>query len=115
MKREILSAGEKVHIIHRRQFEHDPHRHFVGVVDAYENGVARVTGHVFAVDSMSFQFVRRDGVRTRIVSALSGEVIINVLPSSVKLDKVRYKQEGGNLRVSDGSDWHLDISEITWR
>ncbi len=115
MKHEILNPGEKVHIIHRRLFEHDPHRHFVGTVEAYDAGVVRVTGHVFAVDSMTFQFIRRADVRTRIVSAVSGEVIINVLPASVSLGKVRYKQEANLLRVTDGSDWHLDISEITWR
>jgi hypothetical protein len=115
VKQVILSPGEKVHIIHRRLFEHDPHRHFVGTVEAYDAGVVRVTGHVYAVDPMTFQFVRRADLRTRIVSAVSGEVIINVIPSSVKLDKVRYRQEANGLRVTDGSDWHIDISEITWR
>lgn len=115
MKQVILSPGEKVHIIHRRLFEHDPHRHFVGTVEAYDAGVLRVNGHVFSVDPLTFQFVRRADPRTRIVSASSGEVIINVLPASVKLDKVRYKQEANVLRVTDGSEWHLDISEITWR
>lgn len=115
MSQVILSPGEKVHIIHRRLFEHDPHRHFVGTVEAYDAGVVRVTGNVFGVDQMTFQFVRRNEVRTRIVSAASGEVIINVLPASVKLDKIRYKQEANLLRVSDGSDWHLDLSDISWR
>lgn len=114
MKQVILSPGEKVHIIHRRLFEHDPHRHFVGTVEAYDGGVVRVNGHVFAVDQMTFQFIRREDVRTRIVSAASGEVIINVLPASVQLDKIRYKQEANVLRVTDGSAWHLDISEIAW-
>jgi hypothetical protein len=49
------------------------------------------------------------------VSAVSGEVLINVLPPSVNLDKVVYRQESGALRVTDGSDWHLDLSEVTWR
>ncbi len=111
----ILSPGEKIHLIHRRHFDHDPHRHFVGVVDAYEDGVVRVTGHVYAVDPVTFEFRRRAELRTRVVSASSGEVIINVLPSAVNLDSVRYKQEPGALRVTDGSEWHLDISEVSWR
>ncbi len=115
MKQVILSPGEKVHIIHRRLFEHEPHRHFVGSVEAYDGGVVRVTGHVYSVDTMTFQFVRRADLRTRIVSAASGEVLINVLPASVNLAEVRYKQEANVLRVTDGSEWHLDLSEITWR
>ncbi len=111
----ILQKGEKVHVIHRRHFEKDPHRHFVGVVDAYENGLARVTGHIFTVDLAKFVFFRRAEKRTRIVSLISGEVLLNILPPSVDLEKVVYKQEKRSVRVTDGSDWFMDISEFAWR
>lgn len=111
----ILSPGEKVHLIHRRNIEQEPHRHFVGIVDAYADGLIRVTGHVFAVDPSTYEFRRRPEPRTRIVSASSGELLINVLPNSVKLEKVHYRIEGSGLRVTDGSDWYLDLSEVTWR
>ncbi|MBX3731895.1 MAG: hypothetical protein KF791_04795 [Verrucomicrobiae bacterium] len=113
--RQILQPGEKIHLIQRRNFEHEPHRHFVGEVEAYENGLIRATGWVFAVDQMTFQFVRRPEPRTRIVSASSGEVLINVIPPAVDLSRVTYQHEAGGLRVSDGSAWHLDISEVAWR
>jgi hypothetical protein len=115
MHNSILNPGEKIHVIHRRHFEHEPHRHFVGLVNEYAEGVLRMTGHVFAVDSATFQFVRRPEIRTRVVSVVSGEVIINVLPSTVDLAKVVYRLEGASVRVTDGSDWHLDISEVGWR
>jgi hypothetical protein len=115
MLRDILRPGEKIHLIHRRHLEQEPHRHFVGIVDAYENGIARVTGHVFTVDTMTFQFFRRPESRTRIVSIASGEVLVNVLPPEVDLEKIAYKIESKAIRVTDGSEWHLDISEVTWR
>ena len=115
MLRDILCPGEKIHVIHRRHFEHEPHRHFVGVVDAYEGGVARVVGHVYAVDTTTFKFFRRPELRTRIISAASGEVLINVLPVTVDLEKIVYKIEAQAVHVTDGTDWHLDISEVTWR
>jgi hypothetical protein len=111
----ILQKGEKIHVIHRRNFEKDPHRHFVGLVDAYENGVARVTGHIYTVDAVKFAFVRRAEQRTRIIALVSGDLLVNVLPHSVKLDKIIYKQEKGSVRVTDGSDWHMDISDFAWR
>ena len=110
----ILQQGEKIHVIHRRHFEKEPHRHFVGVVESYEQGVARVTGHVFTVDFAKFAFVRRPETRTRIISVVSGEVLINVLPPAVDLGKVIYRQENKGVRVTDGSDWHLDLSEYAW-
>jgi hypothetical protein len=110
----ILKRGEKVHVIHRRHYEKDHHRHFIGVVDDYDGGVARVTGHVYTVDPVKFTFVKRQEMRTRLVSIVSGDVLVNVIPASVDLEKITYKQERKAVRVTDGSDWHLDLSEYTW-
>lgn len=110
----ILKRGEKIHVIHRRYFEKEARRHFVGVVEDYEGGVARVTGNIYTVDRAKFAFVRRPETRTRIISIVGGDLLVNVLPPSVDLEKVAYKLEGKTVRVTDGSDWHLDLSEVTW-
>jgi hypothetical protein len=111
----ILQPGEKLHVIHRRKMEREPHRHFVGVVEAYENGVARVTGHVYTVDTVKSAFFRRPDKRTRILAISSGDLLVNVLPPEVNLDKIVYKLEKKAVRVTDGSEWYLDISELAWR
>ena len=111
----ILKPGEKVHVIHRRIYEKDHHRHFIGVVEAYDLGVARITGHVYTVDAVKFSFVKRPELRTRLVSVVSGDVLINIIPPAVNLDKITYKQERKAVRVTDGSDWHLDLSEYSWK
>jgi hypothetical protein len=111
----ILNPGEKVHVIHRRIYEKDHHRHFIGVVEAYDLGVARITGHVYTVDAVKFSFVKRPELRTRLVSVVSGDVLINIIPPAVNLDKITYKQERKAVRVTDGSDWHLDLSEYSWK
>jgi hypothetical protein len=95
--------------------EREPHRHFVGVVEAYENGVARVTGHVYTVDTVKSAFFRRPDKRTRILAISSGDLLVNVLPPEVNLDKIVYKLEKKAVRVTDGSEWYLDISELAWR
>ena len=110
----ILKKGEKIHVIHRRIYEKDHHRHFLGVVEAYEQGVARVSGHVYTVDPVKFSFIKRPEIRTRLISIISGDLLVNVIPPEVDLSKVVYKQERKAVRVTDGSDWHLDISEYTW-
>jgi hypothetical protein len=111
----ILRSGEKVHVIHRRHYEKDAHRHFIGTVEAYEGGVARVVGNVYTVDTTKFQYVRRPETRTRIISIISGDLLINVIPASVDLAKITYKHEKKSVRVSDGSDWFLDLSEFSWK
>lgn len=110
----ILKPGEKVHVIHRRNFEKEQHRHFIGTVDSYEGGVARVTGHVYTVDTAKFVFMKRVETRTRLISVVSGDVLVNILPAKVSLDKIVYKTERKAVRVTDGSDWYLDLSEYTW-
>ena len=113
MQREVLSAGEKIHIIHRRHLEKEPHRHFVGLVEAYEGGIARVTGYIFTVDPVRFEFIRRPDPRTRIVSLFSGDILVNIIPPAVDLEVI-YQQEAKAVRVTDGSNWHLDLSELPW-
>ncbi len=110
----ILKPGEKLHVIHRRHFENEAHRHFVGVVEAYEAGVARLTGYVFTVDRVKYTFIKRPEQRTRFISLLAADLLINLIPEDVDLAKIQYKQENKQLRVTDGENWHLDLSEHTW-
>lgn len=110
----ILRKGEKIHVIHRRLLEKESHRHFVGIVEDYRDGLARVSGYVYTVDRVRFIFIRRPEKRTRIISLLSGDLLVNVLPADVNLEKIVYRQEKDAVRVTDGSGWHLDLSEVAW-
>lgn len=108
----ILNSGEYIHIIHRQLFHNDAQRHFVGTVEAHEGNLIRVKGYLFAMDSTNSQFVRREDLRTRVI-ALSDAVIVNVLPSHVKIDKITYTHRpNGDVHVTDGTDWHLDITHL---
>ena len=108
----ILNTGEYVHIIHRQFFQSDAQRHFVGTVEGHEGNLIRVKGYLFAMDSSRKQFVRREQLRTRIV-ALSDAVIVNVLPSHVKMDQITYTHRpNGDVHVTDGTDWNLDITHL---
>jgi len=108
----ILNSGEYIHIIHRQLFPEDARRHFVGTVESHEGTLVRVKGYLFAMDSRSSQFVRREQLRTRIVS-LSDAVIVNILPAHVKIDRITYTHRpSGDILVTDGTDWHLDITHL---
>ncbi len=111
----VLKQGEKLHVIHRRFYKDDQHRHFIGLVEEFNGTLARVVGHVYTVDTTQFIFVRRPEVRTRIISLVGGDLLVNIIPANVDLAKIVYKQEKKAVRITDGSDWHLDISEFTWK
>ena len=109
----LLESGEKIHVIHRQLFEGDTRRHFVGTIEGCEEGVARATGFLFAMDTNLNQFIKRDTPRTRIISLSCGSVIVNVLPKDVQIDKITYNYHaGGDTIVTDGGNWHLDISHL---
>jgi hypothetical protein len=108
----ILNSGEYIHIIHRQLFAEDARRHFVGTVESHEGPLVRVKGYLFAMDSTKSQFVRREQLRTRVVSLNDG-VIVNILPAHVKIDEITYTHRpNGDIHVTDGTDWHLDITHL---
>ncbi len=111
----ILSPGEKIHVMHRRRFEKDVRRHFVGQVEGYEQGVARASGYVFVIDDLSKHlFVKRPDRRTKLISILSGDVIVNVIPASVDVEAVTYELKDRTLVVTDGNTWTMDVKEFGW-
>jgi len=111
----ILSPGEKIHVIHRRQFEKDARRHFVGEVESYEHGIARASGYVFVVDDLNkHMFVKRPDRRTKLIPISSGEVIVNVIPESVDVERVHYELQDRALHVTDGKSWRIDVKEFGW-
>jgi hypothetical protein len=111
----ILRTGEKIHVIHRQRFEKDARRHFVGEVQCYEHGMARAWGYVFVVDNLNkHMFVKRPGRRIKLIPIDSGDVIVNVIPETVDLERVAYEIKDSSLRVTDGSDWIMDVKEFGW-
>ena len=109
----ILKPGEKIHVIHRQLYDGDARRHFIGTIEACDGALARVKGYLFAMDMKLNQFVKRDTLRTRIIPLDSGSVIVNVLPEHVQIEKVAYKyRPAGDILVTDGGEWHLDITHL---
>ncbi len=108
----VLNTGEYLHILHRQLFQSDARRHFVGTVEGHEGNLIRVKGYLFAMDSTQSQFVRREELRTRIIS-LNESVIVNILPSHVKIDEITYTHRpNGDIIVTDGTEWHLNITHL---
>lgn len=101
--------------MHRRRFDKDVRRHFVGQVEAYEHGIARASGYVFVIDDLSKHlFVKRPDRRTKLVPLASGDVIVNVIPEDVDIECVAYDMEDRTLSVTDGSGWRMDVKEFGW-
>ncbi len=107
----LLSEGAKLLVCHRRLFSDDHPRYFFGVVQAYEHGVAKVSGFTWTRDP-THGFQRKADRRTKLISVASGTVIVYVVEDDVELEAVRIEQPGGHLVVAtDGGKFRMDLSE----
>jgi hypothetical protein len=113
----IIQCGEKIHVIFRQLFEGDFRRHFIATVDQCEGNLARATGYLFAEETKVGHagiFVRQEDIRVRIIPLDCESLIVNLLPKAVNIETITYKYNIGKglVRVTDGSDWHFDLSHI---
>lgn len=110
---DLARPGELVHLIERRLFSGDVRRHFVGEIEACTDRAIRVKGYLFVYDSGSSTFLKKPELRTRIVT-IDNRVIINVLPGGTSLEDLRYAHDSeGNLSITNGAEFDLDISEFS--
>jgi hypothetical protein len=108
----ILKAGEKVHAGLLAQYEGQVRRAFIGVVEAYEHGVARIRGKSWLYDPMEGVYVPKGDERIRLVSVASGRYVINVLPPETNMENLRYhRRPDAALLLTDGEALMMDVSE----
>ena len=64
-------------------------------------------------DSGASNLLRKPEIRTRVVP-LDNRVVINVLPDGISVEDVHYAHDAdGNLSLTDGREFELDISEFS--
>jgi hypothetical protein len=115
MQAAIIKRGENILVIHRRRFDKDIRRHFVGAVEAYEDGIVRASGYVFVNDDLNKHlFTKRPDRRTKLVPVGSGDVIVNVIPHTVDIEQVQYELAERTLWITDGNGWKMDVKEFGW-
>lgn len=112
----ILHEGNKVLVVHRRLFETDRPRFFVGTVDGYEAGVAKVSGFSWVKDQFVGKFVEKENERCKIVSLSSGTLIVYQLPNELNLATLTLDtDEHGRVWLTDRSSFKMDLTEREYR
>jgi hypothetical protein len=109
----LLKEGDKILVAHRRLFEKDEVRFFVGRVVAYDAGVIKANGHSYLRDTVGGRVVEKADERTKILSLSSGTPIVYQLPDAVALDAVKFVAAEGRLSLTDGKGFTMNLSEHT--
>lgn len=107
----LLQSEDKLLVVHRRLYERDGSRFFVGCVDAYEAGIVRVTGYTFVRDPIAGTVSRKNDARTKLFSLSSGTLMVYVLPRDLEVASVRLVAEESSLALTAGSTFRMDLSE----
>ncbi len=107
----ILKSGDKILVVHRRLFESDRGRFFLGAVEEYGDGIARVSGFTFVRETLNGLFLRKDDRRTKIISMVSGALIVYQLPEDLSVDDARIVARESKLIMTDGHGFEMNMSE----
>ena len=103
----ILSKGEKVHVLIRREYEVDIRLRFVGEVVESTDTVIRLRGYAFVFDTGIGKFVRSAEQMERIVSLVDSGNIIHVIPREVKLEELQFVDERDRNVLTDGKSFSM--------
>jgi len=112
----ILEPGDKLLVVHRRLFEGDSVRFFVGEVEDYGDGIARIAGHTWTWDAYSKEILRKEGIRRKLIALGSGTFLVYQLDAGTGLEQVRFWCEpDGSIWVTDDAGLMMDISDRAHR
>ena len=108
----IVTIGDKLHVITRRQFEGDVRRHFMGEVIGNTGSLVELEGVTMVCDDGRGDWTRRSETRKRIFSLAEAGHVVNRIPRSVEIDMLMYERIEGELLVTDGKEFELNINEF---
>ena len=108
----MLNIGDKVVVFHRRRFDEDHLRFFIGSVNEFDAGLASVVGHAWIQEVHRGACHRKPDMRTQLVPLGSGDIIIYRLAKLVELDDLSVEYGTGGMSVlTDGGDFRMDITD----
>lgn len=107
----ILDWGDKVLVAHRRLFERDALRFFLGTVTDYEAGIFKVKGRTYLQDPATGGIHKKNDERTKIYSVQSGAILVYHLPAEVCIGSLEFTGHWGSITLRNKSGFKMDLAE----
>lgn len=109
----ILENGDIVLISHRRMFERDESRFFLGKTIQCEGELVKVDGFTFVRDLSNGDIVKKEEKRTKVLSLSSPSYIVYQLPGDVDVEEAKIQSGEGDAILFDGPRRLMNLSERT--
>lgn len=109
----ILETGDSILVSHRRLFDSDEARYFVGEVLACEGSLVKVHGYSFVRDLANGHIVKKEEQRVKIFSFSAPGQIVYQLPEDIDLKEVEIDSQNGEAILVAGIQKLMNLSERT--
>ena len=107
----LLKNDDVILVAHRRMFQHDEARFFVGRVVAVDRELMKLEGFTFVRDLASGHVLRKDEKRIKLLSLASPGYIFYQLPGVEDVSEIHVKDEAGDVRLMDGQRAIMNLAE----
>jgi hypothetical protein len=109
----IIEPGDLVLVAHRRLFEGDAARFFVGRTMACEGSLFKAEGYSFMRDLSNGHIIKKEEKRIKILSFSSPGQLVYQLPGDVELESVEIVSRNADDVLMAGARCVMDLSERT--
>ena len=107
----LLKNGDVLLASHRRMFQHDEARFFVGRIVAYDRDLVKLEGFSFVRDLSSGHVIRKDEMGVKLLSLASPGYIFYELSGVNDVSKVHVQDQAGNVMLMDGNRPLMNLAE----
>ena len=111
MSNMIIAKGDRILACHRRLFEKDEPRFFVGEVLASNDDVIKVSGFSFSRDLNTGHIVVKQEQHTKIIPEVAGTYLLYQLPDDISIEQLHFVQGKGQLVLADEAGFRMDLTE----
>ena len=109
----ILESGDTVLISHRRLFDGDEARFFVGRTIVCEGPLLKAEGYSFVRDLSNGHIIKKQEKRTKVLSLASPGQIVYQLPGNIDVASVDIVNRNSEAVLVAGADQIMNLSERT--
>ena len=107
----LLDVGDTVLVSHRRMFQHDEARFFVGALIAADHELLKLEGYTFVRDLSSGMVIRKDERRIKLLSLANDGYIFYQIPGKLNVADIQVANQAGEVTLVVGSQTIMNLSE----
>jgi hypothetical protein len=107
----IVDKGDVLFVSHRRMYQHDEDRFFLGRVITCEGVLVKLVGFTFVRDLRNGRIVRKNERRARVLSLASPGYMVYQLPEDVNIEQVTITSGNGEALLLDGTRELMNLAE----